>query len=444
MEEIYLDTPCGSIKGVSEDGVNRFLGIRYANASRFEYAEEVKHWDGVYEALDYGAAPIQMRTYEKYRNENAHYEVEFLKGVKAEYSEDCLFLNIWAPEDAKGCPVLVVIYGGGNMKGHTNEKEFDGTEFAKRGIIVVTLNYRVNIFGLMAIKELEKPDGRCGNFIYYDQHTAFDFIRHNISSFGGNPDNMTLIGQSAGAASCETQIKSPLNKGYFKNAIIQSSAGFSTVIKGKENREELYELWSKVYEKTGCQSVEELKAMPAEQLFDAYMDIASANQLAYANFVYDENFTGPSKNLPGDVNIICGMTSEDTMPLIFYVMMRLLAKRQKGYADTYSYYFCRQLPGDDLGAWHSSDLWYTYGSLDKCWRPFTEEDRELSKIMMEYFANFIRTGNPNGENLADWPSYQKNSKAFMHFDIGECKAKKPKLSQILQNTFGKKTLGAGF
>ena len=444
MKEIYLDTPCGSIKGVSEDGVNRFLGIRYANATRFEYAEEVKHWEGVYEALDYGAAPIQMRTYEKYRNENAHYEVEFLKGVKAEYSEDCLFLNIWAPEDAKDCPVLVVIYGGGNMKGHTNEKEFDGTEFAKRGIIVVTLNYRVNIFGLMAIKEIEQPDGRCGNFIYYDQHTAFDFIRHNISSFGGNPENMTLIGQSAGAASCETQIKSPLNKGYFKNAIIQSSAGFSTVIKGKENREELYELWSKVYEKTGCQSVEELKAMPAEQLFDAYMDVASSNQLAYANFVYDENFTGASKNQPCDINIICGMTSEDTMPLIFYVMMRLLAKKQKGHADIYSYYFCRQLPGDDLGAWHSSDLWYTYGSLDKCWRPFTEEDRELSNVMMEYFANFIRTGNPNGEKLEEWPSYQKNSKAFMHFDIGECKAKKPKLSQILQNTFGKKTLGSGF
>ena len=235
-----------------------------------------------------------------------------------------------------------------------------------------------------------------------------------------------------------------MNKGYFKNAIIQSSAGFSTVIKGKENREELYELWSKVYEKTGCQSIEELKAMPAEQLFDAYMDVASANQLAYANFVYDENFTGSSKNQPCDINIICGMTSEDTMPLIFYVMMRLLAKKQKGYADTYSYYFCRQLPGDDLGAWHSSDLWYTYGSLDKCWRPFTEEDRELSNVMMEYFANFIRTGNPNGENLADWPSYEENKKAFMHFDIGECKAKKPKLSQILKNTFGKKTLESGF
>ena len=444
MKEIYLDTPCGSIKGVSEEGVSRFLGIRYATAARFEYAEEVTHWDGVYEALDYGAAPIQMRTYEKYRNENAHYEVEFLKGVKAEYSEDCLFLNIWSPENAKDCPVLVVIYGGGNMTGHTNEKEFDGTEFAKRGIVVVTLNYRVNIFGLMAIKELEKPDGRCGNFIYYDQHTAFKFIRHNITSFGGNPENMTLIGQSAGAASCETQIKSPLNKGYFKNAIIQSSAGFSTVIKGKDNRENLYELWSKVYDETGCQSVEELKTMPAEKLFETYMNVASTNQLAYANFVYDENFTGASKNQPCDINIICGMTSEDTMPLIFYIMMRLLAKKQKGYADTYSYYFCRQLPGDDLGAWHSSDLWYTYGSLDKCWRPFTEEDRELSNTMMEYFANFIQTGSPNGENLEVWPSYQKNSKAFMHFDIGECKAKKPNVLQILRNTFGKKTIGSGF
>ena len=444
MKEIYLDTPCGKIKGVGSEGVNCFLGIRYAKADRFEYAKEIKHWDGVYEALNYGAAPIQMRTYEKYRNENAHYEVEFLKDVKVEYSEDCLFLNIWTPENAKDCPVLVVIYGGGNMKGHTNEKEFDGTEFAKRGIVVVTLNYRVNVFGLMAIKELEKPDGRCGNFIYYDQHTAFNFIRHNIESFGGDPDNMTLIGQSAGAASCETQIKSPLNKGYFKNAIIQSSAGFSTVIKGKENREELYELWSKVYDKTGCQSMEELKTIPAEQLFDAYMDLAAQNQLAYANFVYDENFTGASKNQPCDINIICGMTSEDTMPLIFYVMMRLLAKKQKGHADTYYYYFCRQLPGDNLGAWHSSDLWYTYGALDKCWRPFTVEDRELSNTMMEYFVNFIRTGNPNGGTLPEWTSYKENRNVFMHFDIGECKAKKPKLSQILQNTFGKKTLESGF
>ena len=444
MNAVYLDTPCGKIQGVQDGGVNRFLGIRYATAERFEYAEEVTAWDGTYQALDFGPAPIQMRTYPQYRQEDGHYEVEFLKGVDVTYSEDCLFLNIWAPENAKNCPVLVVIYGGGNMKGQTNEKELDGTEFAKRGIIVVTLNYRVNVFGIMAIPELETPDGRCGNFLYYDQHTAFDFIRHNIASFGGDPENMTLIGQSAGASSCETQIKSPLNKGYFKNAIIQSSAGFATVMKAKENREKLYELWNKVYAETGCSSVQELKTMPAEKLFDAYMRVAGSNQLAYANFVYDENFNGPSKNQPCNINIICGMTSEDTMPLIFYIMMQLLAKRQLGSAKTYSYYFCRQLPGDDLGAWHSSDLWYTYGALEKCWRNFTAEDRTLSNRMMDYFANFIRTGDPNSNDLPVWPAYDKHKNRFMHFDVGEFAAKKPPVGRIIYTTFFKKKQGSGF
>lgn len=444
MNAVYLDTPCGKIMGSREGNVNRFLGIRYANAERFAYAEEVASWEGIYNAMDFGPAPIQMRTYPQYHQENEHYEVEFMKGVDVSYAEDCLFLNIWAPADGKKCPVLVVLYGGGNMKGHTNEKEFDGTEFAKRGIIVVTLNYRVNVFGLMAIPELETPDGRCGNFLYYDQHTAFNFIRHNISSFGGDPENMTLIGQSAGASSCETQIKSPLNKGYFKNAIIQSSAGFATAMKAKENRNQLYELWGKVYAETGCANIQELKAIPAEELFDAYMRVAGSKQLSYANFVYDENFTGPSKNRPCNINIICSMTSEDTMPLIFYVMMRLLAKSQLGTANIYSYYFCRQLPGDDLGAWHSSDLWYTYGALHKCWRNFTVEDQALSNRMMDYFSNFIRTGDPNGDSLPIWPPYQKGKNLFMRFDIGTCAAKKPPVGRIMKSTFFRKKQASGF
>ena len=441
---IYLNTPCGSIRGSLRDGVKRFLGIRYATAKRFEYAQEVTKWEGVYDAISFGPAPIQARTYPQYQEPDGHSEKEFLAGEEVTYSEDCLFLNIWAPENAKNCPVLVVIYGGGNMKGHTNEKPLDGTEFAKRGIVVVSMNYRINVFGIMAIPELETPDGRCGNFLYYDQHTAFDFIRHNIASFGGDPENMTLIGQSAGAASCETQIKSPLNKGYFKNAIIQSSAGFATVMKGTENREKLYELWGKVYAETGCTSVEELKTMPAEKLFDAYMRVAAADQLAYANFVYDENFTGHSKNLPCNVNIICGMTSEDVMPLILYVMMRLLAKRQLGNAPVYSYYFSRQLPGDDLGAWHSSDLWYTYGALHKCWRNFTKEDWALSRFMMDYFTNFIRTGDPNGSGLPVWPPYQKGKNRFMCFDVGECSARKPPVGKIIHSTFFKKKKSSGF
>ena len=132
------------------------------------------------------------------------------------------------------------------------------------------------------------------------------------------------------------------------------------------------------------------------------------------------------------------------MPLIFYIMMRLLAKRQLGSAKTYSYYFCRQLPGDDLGAWHSSDLWYTYGALDKCWRNFTAEDRALSNRMMDYFTNFIRTGDPNSKDLPAWPPYQKGKNHFMHFDVGECAAKKPPVGKIIHTTFFKKKQGTGF
>ena len=184
--------------------------------------------------------------------------------------------------------------------------------------------------------------------------------------------------------------------------------------------------------------------MPAEALFDAYMRVAEGKQLSYANFVYDENFTGPSKNQPCNVNIICSMTSEDTMPLVFYIMMRLLAKRQLGSAPVYSYYFCRQLPGDDLGAWHSSDLWYTYGALQKCWRSFTEEDYVLSNRMMDYFANFIHTGDPNSTGLPVWPPHQKGKNRFMCFDVGECSVKKPPIGKIIHSTFFRKKKASGF
>ena len=132
------------------------------------------------------------------------------------------------------------------------------------------------------------------------------------------------------------------------------------------------------------------------------------------------------------------------MPLIFYIMMRQLAKRQLGSAPLYSYYFSRQLPGDDLGAWHSSDLWYTYGALDKCWRDFTPEDRALSNRMMDYFVNFIRTGDPNGETLPNWPQNQIGKNRFMHFDVGECVAKKPPVGRIFHATFFRKKQGTGF
>lgn len=390
MNTIKISTPCGEIEGISEEGLHCFLGVKYANARRFEYPQEITYWDGVYQALEYGPAPIQQRTYSQIdaSNPKNHYEHEFYKNFYSEYSEDCLNLNIWAPENAENCPVLVIIYGGGLVSGQNNSLECNGKSFARRGIVTVAMNYRVNIFGFMAIKELEDENGKCGNYGYYDQQTAIAWVKHNIKSFGGDDSNMTLIGQSAGAASCETQIKSPLNKGIFKNAIIQSSAGLATFMKQKKDNSKEYAKWHQVYERLRCQSIEELKDLPAKNLYDAFVEVSASQSIGFCNAIYDENFTGNTKNVPCDTKIICSMTSEDVMPFILYWMCRYLVKSQNKIGiDTYTYYFRRQLPGDDKGAWHGSELLYIYESMQQSWRTFTKEDFELSNNMISYFVN---------------------------------------------------------
>lgn len=439
MEHIIREIPCGSLEGTRENGVCRYLGIQYATAGRFEYPKEITEWEGTYQALEYGPAPIQESFYSPVDAEDPknHYAHEFMRGVTPTYSEDCLYLNIWTPEKAENAPVLVVIYGGGLVTGMSQSQEFDGAEWARRGIITVTLNYRVNVFGFLYLKELEEKYSHSGNYGYYDQQMAIEWIRHNITSLGGDIHNMTIIGQSAGAASAESQIKSPLNKGYFKQAIIQSSAGFATVLKSSDNREAENKKWCAILEAAGVKSAEELKTIPAKDLFDAYKKISSTSAIAFCNSVYDETFTGKAKNEPVDTTVLYSITSEDVMPLILHVMGNGLAKSQAKKQDTYAYYFKRQLPGDSKGAWHSSDLMYIYGTLDRSWRPFTDEDRKLAKDMQDYLEAFIKTGNPNHQGAPEWRPYNKSRK-YMHFDIQTCQQKAiPTLHLLKETLFGK-------
>lgn len=435
METIIKKTPCGDLKGVNYNGINRFLGIRYAIAERFELPEEVTKWDGIYEALDYGPAPIQKSTYftaDPAAPEN-HDTNEFMRGVKCEYSEDCLYLNIWTPENAVNAPVLIVIYGGGLVDGMSQSLESDGDEFARRGMITVTLNYRVNVFGFMYMKDLENESGKAGNYGYYDQHAAIEWVRHNIGSLGGNIDNMTIIGQSAGAASAEGQIKSPLNKGYFKQAIIQSSAGFTTMLKAKDNREAEDRKWRAVYEASGAKNIDELKRMPAEDLFRAFQEISAKKPLAFCNTIYGEDFVSPKKNEPVDTKIMYSVTSEDVMPIVLHIMGKGLAKSQSKLTDTYAYYFCRHLPGDNRGAWHSSDLMYVYSTLNRSWRPFTQDDYKLSERMVSYLESFIKTGDPNHDSAEKWIPFNK-SKKYMYFDTKKHGMKKIPLFHLIKVT----------
>ena len=442
MERIIRRIPCGMLAGENDNGVIRFRGIRYANAERFGYPEEVTKWEGMYEASAYGAAPIQDSTYYPVDPEDPanHYPHEFMRGVECTYSEDCLYLNIWAPEHTDHAPVLIVIYGGGLVSGMSHSNEFSGDEFAKRGIITVTLNYRVNVFGFAYLKELANSEGKAGNYGYYDQQTAIEWIRHNIGALGGDIENMTIIGQSAGAAATEAQIKSPLNREYFKQAIIQSSAGFTTMLKSKDNREAEDKKWREVYEASGAESIEDFKTMPAEKLYNVFKEVSSKHPIAFCNAVYDENFSGKAKNEAVNTTVMYSITSEDVMPAVLHVMGKGLAKSQASKADTYAYYFCRHLPGDDKGAWHSSDLPYVYATLNRSWRPFTEADYELSKRMIDYLERFIKTGNPNGGQDAEWTPVNRSVR-YMFFDTEKRGMKKIPVLHLIKETIAGKHIG---
>lgn len=443
METLLVETPCGMVEGFRKENICYFLGIPFARAERFAYPREVTHWQGVLSATHFGPVPIQQRTYYQKDTEDPqnHYEHEFYQGFESDYSEDCLNLNIWAPDQAANCPVLIIIYGGGLVSGQNNSPECCGESFARNGIVTVAMNYRLNVFGFAALPELANENGRCGNYGYYDQQAAIQWVLHNIQSFGGDPSRMTLIGQSAGAACCETQIKSPLNSGVFKQAIIQSSAGFATFIKQKRNNESEYNKWRQIYKEAGCRSIEEFKTMPARDLYDAFAVVSSRHPMGFCNAVYDENFTAQHKNAPCSTKILCSLTSEDVMPLLLYLMCRYLAYSQrKGGVDTYAYFFKRKLPGDNKGAWHGSDLLYLYGGLNSSWRPFTAEDRTLSDTMLHYLCNFIHNGDPNGRYMPRWTPLRKGSN-FLVLGQGAPHMGKPEICALLKNTLHPNGIG---
>lgn len=218
MQTKTVITPCGSIVGCVTDYGASFRGVKYATAKRFEKSVLITKYDTEQIALEQGVCCPQMRAY--WNEEHRFYYQEFRKGKSFKYSEDCLILDIHVPSDAHDCPVIVFIHGGSFTGGSINEMQFDGSAYTKRGVIFVAINYRLNVFGFFADNE------HCGgNLGLYDQYTAIEWVRQNIASFGGNPDNITLMGQSAGAMSIQTLICSDKLKGKVKGAIMLSGGG---------------------------------------------------------------------------------------------------------------------------------------------------------------------------------------------------------------------------
>ena len=279
--EYIVTTPCGKLRGTETrvDGIVAYKGIRYATAGRFEYPREVTSWEGIYDATEYGACAYQARAFcdEEQMPKKIFYYNEFRRGERYIYSEDCLFLNVFTPkEKGERLPVIIYIHGGSFTGGCGHEKHFDIPLWPTRGVIGVTINYRLGPLGFAVLPELKAEAGKTGNYGLYDQLTAINWVRHNIAAFGGDPDNITVMGQSAGAMSVQQHCLSPLTRGLFHKAVMSSGGGVSRML-AAASPEKHYAFWQMIMEKCGARTLDEVRSIPVEKLYAVWQDNKKAS-----------------------------------------------------------------------------------------------------------------------------------------------------------------------
>lgn len=427
MQTILASTLQGPVLGQILNGCHVFKGVPYAAAPVGDL-----RWRAP------AAAPIHQETLEcvsfrtqcpQERMSGGFYFKEFYSedGDVSENSEDCLFLNIWTPADLgmsetnEALPVLFWIHGGAFNHGSGNEKEFDGEALARRGVILVTINYRVGPFGFLYLPELAKedPNGSSGNYGMLDQLCALQWVRDNIAFFGGDPSRITIMGQSAGAMSVQSILSSPLAKGKFAQAIMQSGGGIDGGLV-QDNPVESAAAYGKAFcEAAGTSSLKELRSFSFDEILAISKKVQFSSRMLPLRPVLDGYFQTESfhdvlfGNRISDVPCMIGSNTEDIgakpkdqrngeehsmleQACINFASVRCHTSEQPAYV----YRFARQLPGDDAGAFHSAELWYMFGTLKRCWRPMTEHDYALSEEMLSAWSDFAK-----GE--APWKAYEE-------------------------------------
>ena len=451
--DYLVTTPCGQVQGCAGrvEGTAAYKGIRYATAGRWEYPKQVTAWEGVYDATQYGHCAYQARAfYDEEQNVKKYfYYNEFRKGASYTYSEDCLFLNVFTPDTAKAgdkLPVLIYIHGGSFTGGCGHEKHFDGPIWPAKGVIGVTINYRLGPLGFLCLPELKQEAGRTGNYGLYDQHAAMCWVRDNIASFGGDPENITIMGQSAGAMSVQQHCLSPMSEGLFQKAVMSSGGGVSPMMSAR-GPETTYDFWHAVMEKAGCKDLAAFRELEIDKLFTAW-DVCKkevkGGQMANAPCIDGQLVVGTGSALLKEgkqlkIPYMAGITSEDMMPPILFGMSKDWCNAQP--VKSYVWLFDRQLPGDDKGAWHSSDLWYWFGTLDNCWRPMEQKDYEISARMTDYLTNFCKYDDPNGAGLVAWLPAGKNQGNVLRVGEGDIRMGKPGMWKLIKTMFTNKAAG---
>ncbi|WP_324673534.1 carboxylesterase/lipase family protein [Hymenobacter sp. GOD-10R] len=480
----------GTLEGATAaSGIHEFKGVPFAappvGELRWKAPQPVKNWTGVRQAKQFGPRAMQLPLFG---------DMNFRSnGV----SEDCLYLNVWTPAKTgkEQLPVLVYFYGGGFVAGDGSEPRYDGESLAKRGIVTVTMNYRLGVFGFMAHPELtkESPNHASGNYGLLDQQAALRWVQQNIAAFGGDPKKVTIAGESAGSFSVSAQMASPGSKTMFARAIGESGSLLSmqptaTLAEAEQNGVQFGTALS-------ATSLAALRALPAQQLLEATgkqgvprfsvavdgyffpkspREIFMAGQQAKVPLLVGWNsqesgangilgkesptpeaYTQAVQKLYGDrasevlklypaANAEQAATDLASDRFIGYSTWKWAdVHSQTSGQPVYRYLYARPRPemtpemGNAVaglaggvvkqatdapkappakGAVHSAEIEYALGNLatNKVYA-WTPDDHKVSEMMESYFANFIKTGNPNGGSLPNWP--QLKSGQVMRIDV---------------------------
>jgi len=447
----------GQIQGVTAEnpGVYVYKGIPYAAPPigdlRWKEPQPVVAWEGIRQCNNFGHPGYQAVHYPGF------YASEWGYGDEAPYSEDCLYLTVYtkAPGQVnRKLPVALWIHGGGYREGWGTEPEFDGEEWAKKDVVLVTINYRLGIFGFMTYPELsaESPHGVSGNYGILDQIQSLRWVKENIAQFGGDPDNVMIFGQSAGAGSVRTLCESPLARGLFHKAVIMSGGGLNIPARdGQEarpatpmNRFFFYnptlaesEAETKcVMDWAGLTDLAKLRAASTEVMYTVgtFYNMVNPGDDVYLmqrpivdGYVCTKTFDDAAREgTLADVPYMIGYTLND-MGMMSAGIGEFCRVRDEQGRKAWAYEFARPLPDDGKhpevtsrlkGAFHSSDLWFVFKSLKHCWRPWTEGDWDLSEKMLTAWSNFAKYGDPNGEDGSlGWRPCTAADPQFMLFKL---------------------------
>lgn len=470
----------------TKTGIQTYFGVPFAKPPvgnlRWKAPQPVENWKGVKQTKKFSARPMQTVVFGDMNSRS--------EGV----SEDCLYLNVWTPakRNTKGLPVLVYFYGGGFVAGDASEPRYDGEAMAKKGIVVITANHRLNIFGFFAHPELsaEAPYKASGNYGLLDQHATLEWVKKNIAAFGGDPSKVTIAGESAGSISVSAQMSSPLSKGLIAGAIGESGAGINPTL-APVPLAEAEKTGLEFAKNAGYPSLAQLRALSSREVYEIYNEskrfgfptvidgyfypktipqIFNAKQQAQvplllgwnsaeipgAAFMYgqpnkEENFINRVKQeYPKDFEEVLKLYPHSSDREVELSATALASDRFISYSTwkwfdlhrnnssqpVYRYLYSKLRPPlsdnnlaaglaggtvkkdpnapkapEAVGAPHACEIEYAMGNLhlikEFAWTP---DDYKVSETMFNFFANFIKTGNPNGTGLPEWPSAKAGDK----------------------------------